>query len=446
MNTGTAFPADFLWGTATASYQVEGAAHKDGRGPSIWDTFCRTPGKVAFGHTGDVATDQYHRYEEDVRLMDELGVGSYRFSLAWPRIFPDGYGVQNPKGFDYYNRLVDALLAKGIAPAVTLYHWDLPQRLQDQGGWPARETALHFEAYARACYDALGDRVKSWITINEPWCVTLLSHLIGAHAPGLQDEQAAYRAIHHVNLAHGIALRVFREGGYDGQIGTTLNLSTPRPATVREEDKLAADRAADRDSRMFLDPLFGRPYPERHLAAHPHLDIPIRNGDMELIGGTIDFLGMNYYNERAVRFDADAPEEFVGVPTYHPVTAMGWPIVPDGLYRQLHWVGRETGGLPLYITENGCAYDDRLTPDGSRVRDTDRIDYLRAHFRVCARAIEDGVPLKGYYLWSLIDNFEWAFGYTRRFGIVYCDYTDQRRVPKDSYYFYRDVIAGNEPI
>ena len=446
MNTGYTFPSDFVWGTATASFQVEGAANEDGRGTSIWDTFCRTPGKVAFGHTGDVATDQYHRYEEDVRLMHELGVRSYRFSLAWPRVFPDGYGEQNPRGFDYYNRLVDSLLEQGIAPAVTLYHWDLPQRLQDEGGWPERATALHFEAYARACFDALGDRVKSWITINEPLCVTFLGHLSGHHAPGIQDEVAAYRAIHHVNLAHGIALRVFREGGYDGQIGTTLNLSTPRPATARAEDQLAADRAADRDSRMFLDPLFGKGYPERHLAAHPNLAMPIEDGDMALIAGKLDFLGLNYYNERAVRFDPEAPEQFSDVPTYYPTTAMGWPIVPDGLYRQLHWVQEATGGIPLYVTENGCAVDDQLSEDGTRVHDPDRIEYLRSHFEACAQAIDDGILLKGYYLWSLIDNFEWAWGYTRRFGIVYCDYTDLRRVPKDSYYFYREVIAGNEPI
>lgn len=446
MNTGFTFPADFLWGAATASFQVEGGVTEDGRGASIWDTFCRTPGKVAFGHTGDIATDQYHRYDEDVSLMRELGLGSYRFSIAWPRVYPQGYGTRNSKGFDYYNRLVDALLERGIEPAVTLYHWDLPQRLQDEGGWPERRTALHFEAYARACFDALGDRVKSWITINEPWCVTLLSHLIGEHAPGLQDQAAAYRAIHHVNLAHGIAVRVFREGGYRGTIGTTLNLSTPRPATAREQDLLAAGRAADRDSRMFLDPLFGRPYPQRHLDALPGITLPIEDGDMELIAGAIDFIGVNYYNERVVRFDPQAPEQFVQVPSYHPVTAMGWPIVPDGLYRQLHWVNDQTGGLPIYITENGCACDDRLSGDGTRVHDPQRIDYLRAHFHACRRALEDGIPLHGYYLWSLIDNFEWAFGYTRRFGIVYCDYTDLRRVAKDSYYFYREVIAGNEPV
>ena len=446
MNTGYTFPREFTWGTATASFQVEGAADEDGRGTSIWDTFCRTPGKVVHGHTGDVATDQYHRYDEDIRLMHELGVGAYRFSIAWPRIFPQGYGRQNPKGFDYYNRLVDTLLEHGIQPAVTLYHWDLPQRLQDEGGWPERATAKHFEAYARAVFDALGDRVKSWITINEPWCVAFLGHLMGAHAPGLQDEQAAYRAVHHVNLAHGIALRVFREGGYEGRIGTTLNLGTPRPATAREEDRHAADRAADRESRMFLDPIMGRGYPERHLAAHPEVSLPIQDGDLELIAGKIDFIGMNYYNEVAVRYDPDAPEQFAQVPAYYPRTHMDWPIVPDGLYRQMHWVNEQTGGLPIFVTENGAAYDDRLSADGTRVHDAERIQYLRAHFRVLAKAIEDGIPLQGYYLWSLIDNFEWAFGYTRRFGIIFCDYTDLRRIPKDSYYFYREVIAGNEPI
>lgn len=446
MNTGESLPAEFLWGTATASFQVEGAAWEDGRGPSIWDTFCRAPGRVAFGHTGDVATDQYHRYLEDVALMHELGIGSYRFSVAWPRVFPRGTGAANPNGLSYYDRLVDALLEKGIQPAVTLYHWDLPQSLQDAGGWPARETALAFEAYARAVFDSLGDRVRRWITINEPWCVAFNGHLSGTHAPGIRDRQAAYSTIHHVNLAHGLALRVFRDGGYEGEIGTTLNLFTPRPVTNREEDLLAADRAADRDSRMFLDPLVGRGYPERHLAVLPDVAMPVQDGDLELISGKLDFLGLNYYTERAVRFDPDAAEQFSAATSHYPATQMSWPVVPDGLYRQLHWVAAQTDGLPLYVTENGCAFEDRLSADGTRVHDPARIAYLRSHLRVLARAVHDGVPLKGYYLWSLNDNFEWAFGYTRRFGIIFCDYTDLRRVPKDSYYFYREVIAGNEPL
>ncbi len=445
MNAGYSFPSDFVWGTATASFQVEGAVNEDGRGTSIWDTFCRDPGRVAFGHTGDIATDQFHRYEEDADLMRELGVSSYRFSVAWPRIFPDGTGKQNPKGFDYYNRLVDALLERGIKPAVTLYHWDLPQILQDKGGWPNRATAEAFEGYAKAVFDALGDRVKNWITLNEPWCSAFLGYHNGHHAPGVQDPQQAYDATHHLNLAHGLAVRAFRDGGYEGEIGITWNLSTPRPATASENDKLAADRAADQQTRMFLDPVFGRGYPERHLVANS-VTVPVQQGDLDLISAKIDFVGMNYYSEQAVAYDENAPEQFKSVPTYQAQTEMGWDVVPNGLYRQLHSVAEATDGIPLYITENGCAQDDRLSADGTRVHDPKRIEYLKGHFAACARAIEDGVPLKGYYLWSLIDNFEWAFGYTKRFGIIFCDYTDQRRVPKDSFYFYREVIAGHEPV
>lgn len=445
MNTGFSFPSDFLWGTATASFQVEGAANEGGRGTSIWDTFCRRPGAVAFDHTGDVATDQYHRYEEDVQLMYELGAHSYRFSIAWPRIQPDGSGAFLPNGFDYYNRLVDALLEKGIDPSVTLYHWDLPQALQDAGGWPNRETALRFADYARAVYTALGDRVTRWITLNEPWCTAFLGYDHGIHAPGIQDKQQTYATIHHLNLAHGLAVTAFRESGLKGDIGITWNLATPRPATRREEDLHAADRSADGPSRMFVDPVFGRGYPERHLAALPEVTMPVEPGDLEIIAQKIDFVGMNYYNESVVAYDPQAPEEFRMVNSYHERTHMDWPVTPEGLYRQLHWVHNATGGLPIYITENGCAYPDQLSEDGTRVHDTKRIDFLRKHFTVCARAIQDGVNLKGYYLWSFIDNFEWAYGYTRRFGIVYCDYVDQRRVPKDSYYYYREVIAGHEP-
>ena len=444
MNTGFTFPSDFVWGTATASFQVEGAVNKDGRGTSIWDTFCREPGRVAFGHTGDIATDQYHRYAEDVELMHELGVQSYRFSVAWPRVQPEGSGPINPRGFDYYQRLIDALLEKGINPAVTLYHWDLPQPLQDAGGWPNRETAKRFESYAAAVFDALGDRVNSWITLNEPWCSAFLGYDNGHHAPGITDTQQAYSATHHLNLAHGLAVRAFRQKGVKGEIGITWNLGTPRPATSREEDRRAADRAADQTTRMFLDPVFGRGYPERHLTAQK-VTMPVESGDLELISKKIDFVGMNYYSEAVVTFDPTASEEFRSVPSYHERTHMDWAVTPEGLYRQLHWVHEATNGTPLYITENGCAYPDQLSNDGTRVHDTKRIEYLRAHFKACARAVQDGVNLKGYYLWSFIDNFEWAWGYTRRFGIVYCDYVDQRRVPKDSYYYYREVIAGHEP-
>ena len=438
------FPKDFIWGTATASYQVEGAAQEDGRGTSIWDTFSRSPGAVLHGHTGDTGGDQYHRYDEDALLMQQLGVGAYRFSLAWPRIFPDGFGHMNSKGLDYYKRLVDALLAHGVEPAVTLYHWDLPQALEDRGGWPERDTAMRFVEYAETCFRELGDRVSKWITLNEPFCAAYLGYENGYHAPGRKSFPDAVRAVHHLNLAHGLAVEAFREGGYDGQIGITLNLETPRPATMREEDVLAADRAADKGTRMFVDPIFGGEYPERFLSAYPDLRIPLESGDMDHIRAKIDFLGLNFYTEASIASCSDHPEGFRRVPTHYNKTLLDWDIVPEGLYRQLQWAHARCGDTDLYITENGCAVEDTLVNDDSRCRDPERIDYLSKHFRVCLRAIEAGIPLKGYYLWSFIDNFEWAYGYTRRFGIVYCDYQDMRRIPKDSYYYYREVIAGHE--
>jgi beta-glucosidase len=435
------FPEGFLWGTATASYQVEGAAWEDGRGPCIWDTFCRTPGKVLHGHTGDIACDQYHRYAEDVQLMKDLGIGAYRFSIAWPRIFPTGSGEQNPKGFDYYNRLVDALLEAGIAPAVTLYHWDLPQALEDAGGWPVRETAYRFAEYARTCFEALGDRVKMWITLNEPNCSSMGGYGQGWHAPGRCDMQDGYNAVHHLNLGHGLAVQAYRQGGGDGTIGTTLDLATWRPATRDPKDIEAADRARDHKTRMFMNPLFGRPYPQRLLDARG-VTMPIQEGDAEIMATPVDFVGVNMYSEQPVTWDDDEPQKWRPVPCHQPETDMGWPIVPRGLYRLLRGIAEEYGPIPLYVTENGCAMPDKLSEDGTRCHDRGRIDYLRRHLAACRDTIADGVDLRGYFLWSFIDNFEWAWGYTKRFGIVYCDYVDLRRVPKDSYYFYRDVIAG----
>ncbi len=444
MELSTRFPERFMWGTATASYQVEGAVAEDGRGTSIWDTFCRTPGAVAHGHTGDVACDQYHRYPDDIALMKELGVNAYRFSIAWPRVFPRGTGERNPKGFDYYNRLIDSLLEAGIEPVPTLYHWDLPQSLEDAGGWPNRETAGAFSDYAKACFDELGDRVSMWITLNEPFCTAILGYLQGHHAPGIRDMRKATAAIHHLNLAHGLAVQTFRQGGYGGQIGTTLNTQTPRPATRRPEDIEAADRAADLPTRMFLDPLLGKGYPQRFIEAHELAETPLADGDLEIIAGEIDFLGVNYYHEWAVAYDESQPERYRFVPQYQETTEMGWPITPKGLHRHLQWLHEHTGGMPLYITENGCAMPDELSEDGTRVHDRGRVDFLKSYLSASADAIRDGVNLRGYFLWSFIDNFEWAYGYTKRFGIVYCDYVDGRRVPKDSFYFYRDVIAGME--
>ncbi len=478
MSNQSALPDSFLWGVATASYQIEGAVSEGGRGESIWDRFSHTPGKIVGNQTGDVATDHYHRFPEDVALMRDLGIDAYRFSLAWPRIQPDGGlgspggtnpGATNQAGLDFYHRLIDELLSAGIEPVVTLYHWDLPQALEDAGGWPARDTAYRFADYAGACFDAFGDRVHRWITLNEPWCSSILGHLDGVHAPGRQDRVAAYRAIHHLLLGHGLAVRQFRGDARSGPgtgvstIGITLNLSTPRPATRRPEDILAADRAADRDSRMFLNPLLGDGYPERHLSAVPEVAMPVQDGDMEVISAPFDFLGLNYYTEPVVAFDPEAQEEFKVVRGYQQKTEMGWPVVPDGLHRQLHWVHRQAPSLRLYVTENGAAFEDVVeaetaaaedeNPAGAgnqpafRVRDPKRIAYLRSHLGACRRAIDEGVPLAGYFLWCFVDNFEWAFGYTKRFGIVYCDYEHElRRVPKDSYYFYREVVAGHEGV
>ncbi len=441
------FPEDFVWGVATASYQVEGAAGEDGRGVSIWDTFSRTPGKVLHGHTGDVSVDQYHRYDEDVKLIRDIGLGAYRFSIAWPRIQPEGRGRLNPAGFDYYKRLSDSLHARGLQAVATLYHWDLPQPLEDAGGWPVRDTAYRFADYAGVCFDELKDHVDMWITLNEPWCSAVLGYCEGVHAPGRKDPGDAWAAGHHLLLGHGLAVERYRESGYPQQIGITLNLETPRPATRSEADHRAADRAMDLRTRFFLDPLIGKGYPERHFAAYPDVPRPpVEDDDMEVIAAPIDFLGLNFYSEPVVAEGAH-PEGFRYVPTYQETTEMGWPVTPRGLYRHLLFVWEHVEGrMPLYITENGCAMPDELTSDGMRCHDPRRVSYLREHFRAALDAIEAGVDLRGYFVWSLIDNFEWALGYTKRFGVVYADYVNGRRVPKDSYYFLREVVSGAEEL
>ncbi|GAB1482417.1 GH1 family beta-glucosidase [Treponema sp.] len=441
------FPDGFLWGSATASFQVEGAGQVGGRGESIWDRFCATPGKVHAGDNGIVSCDQYHRYEEDIALMRAAGIQSYRFSIAWPRIFPQGTaargdGKPNAEGLAYYRRLIAALHAAGIEPVVTLYHWDLPQVLQDEGGWTNRATAVAFASYATVCFKEFGRDVQRWITLNEPWCSSYLSYLLGAHAPGLKDAKAAYKALHNLNLAHGLALKAFRSSGIKGEIGIVWNLVTPRPATRREEDRRASERMIDHETRMFTSPVLGKGYPA--LVKELGIELPIQDGDLELIAAPVDFIGLNYYNERAVAYDEKSPLLARTVPSYEEVTDMGWPVVPEGLMRQLRWIAEEARGIPLYIMENGCAEKEvcSLEEEGKRVHDPKRIAYLRSHLAVCSRAIKEGIPLKGYFVWSFIDNFEWSFGYSRRFGIVYCDYQTLERIPKDSYYFYRDVISG----
>jgi len=455
------FPAEFLWGVATASYQVEGAVNKDGRGQSIWDTFSRTPGKVRHGHTGDVSVDQYHRYPEDVALMRELGVGAYRYSIAWPRVQPDGSGALNPAGFEYYKRLSDELHRQGLKSVATLYHWDLPQALEDAGGWPQRDTAYRFAEYAAACFAELADHVDMWTTLNEPWCSAVLGYDIGEHAPGHTSKSKGWAAGHHLMLGHGLAVQAYRsmagaagvgQSGDSGRvvapIGVTHNLETPRPATRHPDDVAAADRGADMRTRFFLDPMLGLPYPERHFAAYPEeTPPPVLDGDMEIIATPVDFLGLNYYFEPVVAADPEQPEGFRVVDSHHETTDMEWPVTPLGLSRHLRWVWNHIGGrYPLYITENGCAMPDELTPDGLRCHDPQRVQYLQEHFSAALDAVEEGIDLRGYFVWSLLDNFEWSLGYTKRFGIVYADYVNQRRVPKDSYYYLREVISGAESL
>lgn len=439
------FPDDFLWGAATASYQVEGAVKEGGRSPSIWDTFSHTSGKTAFGHTGDIACDQYHRYKDDVKLMKEMGLGAYRFSLSWPRLLPGGKSEVNKRGVEYYKGLIGELKDNNIEPVVTLYHWDLPQEMEDAGGWPERSTVDRYLEYAERCFE-LFPEVKMWITLNEPYCSSFLGYLYGVHAPGIRDRQKALSAVHHLLLAHGQAVRAFRRSKGEGEIGITLNMQTPRPATGSAKDIEAADRAADLQTRLFLDPLLGRDYPRRYLDAYPGYTIPIQEGDMEILAEKIDFLGINFYTEDTVTHDESHPEKYRSVPQYQEQTTMGWPITPEGLYRHLRWISGETGELPLYITENGAAFDDELTKDRKQCHDPKRISYLKSYINACKRAVESGVPLKGYFVWSFIDNFEWSFGFEKRFGLVYCDYVNQRRIPKDSFYFYRDLITGMERV
>jgi beta-glucosidase len=448
------FPDGFAWGTATASYQIEGAVEEDGRSPSIWDTFSHTPGKTQDGDTGDVADDHYHRYEEDVALMADLGVGWYRFSLAWPRLQPDGRGALNEAGVDFYSRLVDALLAKGITPWVTLYHWDLPQVLQDAGGWPARDTAQRFADYAAAVYGRLNDRVTHWTTLNEPWVAAFLGHATGRHAPGLQDPEAALRAAHHLLLGHGLAIEAMRaRGDGDSVFGVTLSVSQTDAASDDPADLDAARRADGQTNRLFLDPLLRGGYPDDVLEDVRGVTDGsyIEDGDAQRIGVPLDFLGINYYFRTVVRAGAgprDQPSQWVGNGDIEPVsrglpkTAMGWEIDADGLYDFLTRVARDYPGVPLYVTENGAAFADQKGPDGA-VHDPARVEYLDAHFRAAHRAIGDGVDLRGYFVWSLLDNFEWSFGYSKRFGLIHVDYDTLERTPKDSARWYAQVTRAN---
>lgn len=437
------FPARFVWGAATAAYQIEGAAAEDGRGPSVWDTFAHTPGRVQNGEHGDVAADHYHRFAEDVALMRSLNLGAYRFSISWSRVQPDG--SVNAKGLDFYRRLVDALLEAGVEPWPTLYHWDLPQHLEDAGGWPERDTAYRFAEYAELVHEAIGDRVTHWTTVNEPWCAAFLGYASGDHAPGRREPGASLRAAHHLLLAHGLATRRLT-----GIVGPAVNLYAISPAT--DDDADAARRIDGLQNRLFLDALLRGAYPEDVLRDVAPYEPGVRDGDMEIIGSPIGMLGVNYYSRHTVTgtpgagqakaspFSTVSPwpgSEHVGfVPSGRPVTDMGWDIDEAGLTEVLVRVAREYPAIPLYVTENGAAVA------GDQLRDADRIAYLDVHLRACRTAIDAGVPLHGYFVWSLMDNFEWGWGYGKRFGLVHVDFATQRRRPKDSARWYAALIAA----
>jgi beta-glucosidase len=443
------FPESFVWGAATAAYQIEGAVDEGGRGVSIWDTFSHTPGKVAGGDTGDVAIDHYHRMDADLDLAATLGLDGYRFSIAWPRIQPEGKGRANPDGLHFYSRLVDGLLERGITPFPTLYHWDLPQTLEDAGGWPARDTAGRFADYAEIVHRALGDRVEHWTTLNEPFVSSMIGYAQGRHAPGRTDPADALRAAHHLLLGHGLAAQAVRGGLGTADVGIVLNLHPVRladPDAATEADRDVADRVDRVANRLFCDPvLLGR-----HDASLTELfsrlgaDDVVRDGDLATIAQPLDYLGVNYYFPHIVSAGTEqTPNQFVGAEdavthSPGPTTDMDWPIVPDALTELLLRLRDDYPAVPLYITENGVAYDDPVEPDG--VHDQRRIAYLEQHIAAVARAVDAGVDVRGYFLWSLFDNFEWAEGYAKRFGIVHVDYETQVRTPKDSFAWYQAVI------
>lgn len=443
------FPSNFIWGAATASYQIEGAWEEDGRGPSIWDTFSHTPGNVVNDDNGDIADDHYHRWKDDIQLMKSLGLKAYRFSISWPRILPEGEGEVNEAGLAFYDRLVDGLLEAGIQPYVTLFHWDLPQTLQDMGGWANGAVVDAFAHYTEVVAHRLGDRVKNWITLNEPWCFAYLGYYYGVHAPGLKDLPMANQASHNALLAHGKAVNVIRSLWPDAQVGITLNLTLSYPASDTPADRQAVRIADGHQNLWFLDPVFGRGYPQYMLEFYGDSAPVIEPGDLETIAAPIDFLGINYYCNRFVR-SASAEENPLGFNDLKPqelveagyeVTEMGWPVMPDGLRELMVWVNREYRPKAIFITENGAAYDDQI--ENGVVHDAARVNYLREHIAACRRAISDGVPLRGYFVWSLMDNFEWALGYTKRFGIIHVDYETQQRTLKDSARYYQRVLQAN---
>ena len=440
------FPEDFRWGVATAAYQIEGGARDGGRGPSIWDTFAHTPGLTRDGDTGDVACDHYHRWESDLDLLADLGVTDYRMSVSWSRLQPAGRGPLNPAAVDFYSGILSSLRDRGIRPLVTLYHWDLPQPLEDEGGWPRRATAERFADYAVAVVDALGHLVTDWVTLNEPWCSSFLGYGSGAHAPGRKDYRSAVAAAHHLNLAHGLALAGIRRAHPAARVGIANIVTDVVPASDSTADRAAADRLDVVSNRVFLDPLALGRYSDEVIAALAPLgfDDVVRDGDLEMIGASIDFLGVNHY-QRVVASDApDAAPFGVAERAAQPATtSFGWSVIPESLTAVLIRVRRDFADLPILVTENGASFDDVVGP-GGEVDDRDRVAYLDGYLAAAAEAISLGVNLRGYYAWSFLDNFEWAEGYSKRFGIIFVDYVTQARIPKRSAHWYRRLIADHK--
>ena len=433
------FPADFVWGVATSAFQIEGAAREGGKGESIWDRFCRVPGAIADASTGDVACDHCHRLEEDLDLIASLGVDAYRFSVSWPRVRPDGKGAWSEPGLAFYDRLVDGLLARGVRPHLTLNHWDLPQALQDAGGWAARDTVQRFVEYAQGMQRRLGDRLAAITTHNEPWVIAMLGHESGVFAPGLKSRRTAMQVSHHLLLSHGLALQALRADGARAPLGIVLNLAHIEPATASPADAAQARLDDARGRRWYTDALFQGRYPPE-LLDELGADAPVTEpGDMAAIAAPLDFLGVNYY----FRVLSSADGSFDVRSTGATMTDMGWEVHPRGMTELLLTLHREYRLPPVFITENGAAFPDTLV-DG-RVNDPDRIDYLRTHIAAVADAMRQGVPVSGYMVWSLLDNFEWTSGYAKRFGIVHVDYATQRRTLKDSAHWYRDFLARRAP-
>ncbi|MGQ9612670.1 MAG: GH1 family beta-glucosidase [Chloroflexus sp.] len=454
MSNDIHFPSDFLWGAATAAYQIEGAWNEDGKGESIWDRFVRRPGVIANGDTGDIACDHYHRYEEDLDHMAALGLKAYRFSISWPRIFPTGSGQPNQRGLDFYRRLIDGLHRRHILPVATLYHWDLPQALEDRGGWTQRDTALRFAEYADYLFRTIGGEVALWATHNEPFIQAFYGYGNGENAPGERVPWQVLAVVHHLLLSHGLAVSAFRAARPQAvrsdmpspQIGIVLMIWPQYPASQRIADQRAAQRIDGIMNRLFLEPLFCRRYPADVIDhfARRLVFVPIQPGDFEIIGQPIDFLGINTYTRLLNAFTWREPFTMAKqVPGPLPKTAMGWEIYPDCIVEALQ-KARSYTSLPLYITENGAAFDDPApSPNDQVVEDPQRVAYLQSHIEACKRAIAVGIDLRGYFVWTLLDNFEWAKGYSKRFGIIYTDYATQRRVWKRSAYVYRDIIAHN---